>query len=36
MGVHEDVLKVKKSGSHWAGGAGRQAASGPVQVQSGR
>lgn len=36
MGVHGDVLKVMKSGSHWVGGAGQQAASGPVQAQSGR
>lgn len=35
MAVRGDVWKVMKSGSHWAGGAGRQAASGPVKAQSG-
>lgn len=34
MAVHEGLLKVKKSDSHWVGGAGQQAASGRVQVQS--
>jgi len=36
VGVHGDVWMAKKSGSHWVSGAGRQAASGPVQAQSGR
>lgn len=36
MGVHGGVWRVMKSGSHWVGGAGRQAASGPEQARLGQ
>lgn len=36
MGVHGDVWKVMKTGSHWVGGAEQQAALGLALAQSGR
>lgn len=36
VGVRGDVWKAMRSGSHWAGDAGPQAAPGPAQAQSGQ